>query len=269
VTSGLTALEVDAEAEFEALKKQYAGDIEKFLQSMSSQFDLTFDREVIERILDLSPPGLDEVMALTRVTALLASGSYDVLVVDSASTGHLIRLLELPEIIDQWLKVFFDLFLKYQQIFRLTKFSQELVTLSKNLKRLKQLLSNPATAALYAVSIPTDMAYEETRDLLTACKRLGISVARLFLNLSTPPSDCGLCSALYRGESLVRDKFQQSFPGKDFTLVYRRGETRGLRRLGELGQALYEGAGVESRVYAIGRQHEKPASSGFRTSPGR
>ena len=269
VISGLTAMEVDAEEEFEALKTQYAGDIGKFLESMSSQFDLTFDREVIERILDLSPPGLDEVMALTRVTALLASGNYDVLVLDSASTGHLIRLLELPEIIDQWLKIFFDLFLKYQQIFRLTKFSQELVTLSKNLKRLKQSLSNPATAALYAVSIPTDMAYEETRDLLAACKRLGIGVARLFLNLFTPPSDCGLCSALYRRESLVRDKFQQSLPGKDFTLVYRCGETRGLRRLGELGQALYQSADVESRVYAHWRQPGKPASPGLGTIPGR
>jgi arsenite-transporting ATPase len=269
VISGLTAMEVDAEEEFEALKTQYAGDIGKFLESMSSQFDLTFDREVIERILDLSPPGLDEVMALTRVTALLASGNYDVLVLDSASTGHLIRLLELPEIIDQWLKIFFDLFLKYQQIFRLTKFSQELVTVSKNLKRLKQSLNDPATAALYAVSIPTDMAYEETRDLLAACKRLGIGVARLFLNLFTPPSDCGLCSALYRRESLVRDKFQQSLPGNDFTLVYRCGETRGLRRLGELGQALYQSADVESRVYAHWRQHGKPASPGLGTIPGR
>jgi arsenite-transporting ATPase len=249
VISGLTAIEIDSEAEFEGLKKQYAGDIEKFLESVSSTFELTFDREVLERILDLSPPGLDEVMALTRVMALLASGSYDVLVLDSASTGHLIRLLELPEIIDQWLKVFFDLFLKYQQIFRVTKFSQELVTMSKNLKRLRELLSNPARAALYAVSIPTDMALEETRDLVAACERLRISVAGLFLNLVTPRSDCHLCSALYRRESLVRHKFHQSLSGRNVTVVYRRGEIRGLRRLGELGKALYQGTRVESRAY--------------------
>jgi len=249
VIPGLTAIEVDSEAEFEALKKQYAGDVEKFLQSLSREFDLTFDREVLERILDLSPPGLDEVMALTRVMALLASGRYDVLVLDSASTGHLIRLLELPEIIDQWLKVFFDLFLKYQQIFRLTKFSQELVTLSKNLKRLRELLSNPARAALYAVSIPTDMALEETRDLVAACKRLRISVPGLFLNLVTPLNDCDLCSALYRRESLVRNKFQQILSGRNVTVVYRRGEIRGLRWLGELGKALYQGTRAESSAY--------------------
>jgi arsenite-transporting ATPase len=249
VFPGLTAIEIDAEAEFQALKRQYAGDIERFLQSVSSAYDLTFDREVLERILDLSPPGLDEVTGLTRVMALLASGSYDVLVLDSAPTGHLIRLLELPEIIDQWLKVFFDLFLKYQQIFRLTNFAQELVTMSRNLKRLRRLLSNPARTVLYAVSIPTDMAFEETLDLVAACKRLGISVSGLFLNLATPPGDCVMCSALCRRESLVRRKFQRLLSGRDVTVVYRRGEPRGLRRLGELGQALYQRSRAESSAY--------------------
>ena len=207
-------------------------------------------------------------MALTRVTALLASGKYDALVLDSASTGHLIRLLELPEIMDQWLKIFFDLFLKYQQIFRLTKFSQDLVTLSKNLKGLRHLLNDPAKAALYAVSIPTNMALEETRDLVTACERLHISVPGLFLNLLTPSGHCGLCSALFRRESLVREKFHLSLPTKPLTVIYRQGEIRGLHRLAELGRALYQDTGAESREYVIGRQHAKPASPGFRTSVG-
>jgi arsenite-transporting ATPase len=250
VFPGVEAMEIDAESEFQALKEQYAGDIQKFLESISSNFDLTFDREVLERILDLSPPGLDEVMGLTQVMALLASGGYDVLVLDSAATGHMIRLLELPGIVDQWLKAFFDLFLKYPQIFRLTKFSQELVSISKNLKRFRRLLNDPARSAIYAVSIPTDMALEEIRDLMAACVRLGVSVAGLFLNLATPPSDCVLCSALYRRESLVRRKFQQCLQGREMTVVYRWGEIRGFHRLAELGQALYQPSRVESRVYA-------------------
>ena len=247
VAPGLTALEIDSEAEFEALKQQYAGDIEKFLESISSNFDLAFDREVLERTLDLSPPGLDEVMGLTRVMALLASGEFDVLVLDSAATGHLIRLLELPEIIDQWLKAFFDLFLKYQQIFRLSGFSQELVLMSKNLKKLRKLLNNPAQSALYAVSIPTDMAFEETRDLLTACGRLGINVPGIFLNLVTPPSDCLLCSPMNHRESVIYGKFKQSFQG-EVGVIYRRGEIRGLRWLAKLGEALYKCKHAEAGV---------------------
>jgi arsenite-transporting ATPase len=249
VVSGLSAMEIDSQAEFESLKKQYAEDIEKFLGSVSRNFDLTFDREVLERTLDLSPPGLDEVMGLTRVMALLASGDYDTMVLDSAATGHLIRLLELPETVDQWLKAFFDLFLKYPQVFRFTKFTQRLVEISKNLKRLRGLLGDPDRSAVYAVSIPTEMAFEETRDLLDACNRLGIGVAGLFLNLVTPPSECELCSALCRREARVGDKIRQTFSGKEVTVVYRRGEIRGLGRLAELGEALYLGTEVRSRVY--------------------
>jgi arsenite-transporting ATPase len=94
------------------------------------------------------------------------------------------------------------------------------------------------------------MALEETRDLVAACVRLGVSVAGLFLNLATPPSDCVLCSALYRRESLVRRKFQQCLQGREMTVVYRWGEIRGFHRLAELGQALYQPSRVESRVYA-------------------
>ena len=248
--SGLRAMEIDSQAEFEALKKHYAADIESFLRSVSHEFDFVFDREVLERTLDLSPPGLDEVMGLTRVMELLATGDYDMLVLDSAATGHLIRLLELPGIIDQWLRVFFAVLLKYQQVFRLTRFSQELVAVSKNLKKLRTLMNNPTETCLYAVSIPTDMAYEETRDVVAACQRLGIGVAGLFLNLVTPPSECPMCSALQRRESAVRDEFRRTLADDRMTVVYRHGDLRGLERLSELGETLYQRAHVASRAYA-------------------
>jgi arsenite-transporting ATPase len=124
-----------------------------------------------------------------------------------------------------------------------------LVTISKNLKKLRALLSHPARTALYAVSIPTDMAFEETRDLVTACEHLRISVAGLFLNLVTPPSDCELCSALYRRESLQRKKFERCFSPREVTVVYRGGEIRGLRRLEDLGMGLWQSARVEARAY--------------------
>ena len=237
---GLTAMEIDARAEFITLKNQYAEELEKFLSSISPNLDLTFDRDVMERVMDLSPPGLDEVMALTLVMELLAGDQYHVFILDAAPTGHLIRLLETPELIDQWLKVFFDLFLKYKRIFRLPKISRRMVRMSKDLKRLQKLLRDPARSALFTVTIPTEMAFEETKDLLGACRRIGIHTPVLFLNLATPDSKCSLCSALYRRESLVKKKLQQAFPEIHQTMINHRGEPRGLERLGELGQAMYD-----------------------------
>jgi len=236
----LTAMEIDAQAEFDSLKVQYQKELGRFLKSVLPNLDFTFDREVIERILDLSPPGLDEVMALTRIMEFLAQGSYSIFILDSAPTGHLIRFLELPELVDQWLKVFFDLFLKYKRVFRLPQISQRLVQMSKDLKLLRNLLSDPSRSALFAVSILTEMAFQETKDLLAACERMGVNVPVLFLNLATPETECSLCSALHRRESQVKDKFQQTFSDKHQTLIYRQSEPRGLKRLGELGKALYQ-----------------------------
>ncbi len=240
ICPGLTALEIDAEAEFNALKKLYADELKSFLQSFLPGLDLAFDREAMEKILDLAPPGLDEVIALTKVMEFLEQGRYQTLVLDSAPTGHLIRLLEMPDLIDRWLKVFFGLFLKYRPIFRLPQVAQRLVEVSKHLKRWRILLPDSDRCALHAVTILTEMAFEETKDLLAACQRMQLQVPVLFLNLATPPSDCPLCATVRRRERAVLEKFRETFPDTRQVLVYRHGEPRGLEGLHTLAQALYE-----------------------------
>ncbi|RJQ64283.1 MAG: hypothetical protein C4530_02155, partial [Desulfobacteraceae bacterium] len=217
---GLTAMEIDAQAEFDGLKKKYAAELERFLAALSPDLDLTFDREVMERVMDLSPPGLDEVMAFTLVMGFLTKDRYQVFVLDSAPTGHLIRLLETPELIQQWLKMFFNLFLKYKRVFRLPGISEQMIRISKDLKCLRALLKDSDRSALYAVTILTEMAFQETADLVEACRRMGINVPALFLNLATPDSECSLCSALCRNEGQIREKFERTFPGKPQVLVH-------------------------------------------------
>jgi arsenite/tail-anchored protein-transporting ATPase len=239
---GVWAMEVDAEAEFVALKQRYLAEVEGFFDALLGRagLDLEFDHEVIQRLLDLSPPGLDEVMALLRVVALFETGEYDLFVLDTAPTGHLIRLLETPELIDRWLKAVFGLFLKYRQVFRLPKIVDYLVGLSKQLKILRALLADPLQTQLYAVSILTEMALAETRDLVTACQAAQVHVPVLFLNLATPPGDCPLCRSAAAVEAGVRQQFAQRWPGLSQTVVYRCSEPNSLARLTELGHALYQ-----------------------------
>jgi arsenite/tail-anchored protein-transporting ATPase len=248
--SGLTAMEIDAGAEFEKLKLRYAEDLQHFLETVSRGFDLTYDRVVLERMLDLAPPGLDEVMALNRILDFLAQDSYDLFVLDCASTGHLIRLLELPDLINEWLKAFFNLFLKYEHILQMPGFVEELVDISRNLKKMQKLFQNPAVSALYAVSIPTKMAIEETKDLVMACDRLGITVPLILLNLLTPPCDCSLCTGLRRRESAVAKEFLKVFPNKQQIQVFRQPKIGGLEQLEKLGQSLYKPARQEMVVCA-------------------
>ena len=236
---GLWAMEMNATADFAALKKQYRKELAQFLTQLMPNLDLTFDRDVMERLMDLSPPGIDELMALTQVMDFLTPEGYDILVLDAAPTGHLIRLLELPEIIEGWLKAVFGIFLKYRNIFRLPGISERLVQLSKDLKRLRAILRDPSRACLYSVSILTEMSFAETGDLLAACKRLTIPVPGLFLNLATPAGSDPLCTALCARESQLRERFAAAFPDTPQAQVYRQSAPRGVANLTALGECLF------------------------------
>jgi len=244
-TPGLWAMEMDATADFVALKNQYGKELAQFLSQLMPNLDLTFDREVMERIMDLSPPGIDELMALAAVMDFLTLEGFDLLILDAAPTGHLIRLLELPEIIEGWLKAFFSLFLKYRNIFRLPGISERLIRLSKDLKRLRTILRDPSRAALYAVSILTEMSFAETKDLVAACGRLEITVPALLLNMATPEGPDPLCASLFRRESVVREKFALAFPGIDRTVVFLQSDSRGIENLEALGQLLYQSTDMD------------------------
>ncbi len=246
----LTALEVDAEAEFSALKRLYSVELQSFLHSVLGGAEMAFDKEAMERLLDLAPPGLDEVMALTRAMELIDQGGYETLVLDCAPTGHLLRLLEMPNLIDLWLKAFFEVFLKYRSALRLPKVERRLVQLSKQLKWWRALVTDPKRCALSAVTIPTVLALEETNDLIKACERMDLPVSLLFVNLATPPSACPLCQALRRRESAVIENLHETFPSLPQVLIHRCGEPRGLEALKAFAHALYEAPALLHPDYA-------------------
>ena len=248
VLPGLTALEIDSQAEFRALRRLHASEIKTLFASTTSsnQFSWQFDREVLQRILDLAPPGLDEIMALTRAVELRERGSYDTLILDAAPTGHLLRLLELPDQIQDWLKVLFSLFLKHKISPRLPKLSAFLVTLSQRLKRLQAILADSRKGRLYVVTILTEMALQNSSDLVAACGHIGIHVPHIFINMVTPPSDhCPLCQARNHAERKVREHLEQTLTGYSQSIVYHCTEPRGLEPLAQFGRVLYESPGVK------------------------
>ncbi len=244
VAAGLSVIELDAQAEYARLKKNYADELTGIFGRNNGQagMELAFDREVMDRILDVAPAGLDEMLALTRIVDLMDRRQYDLFVLDTAPTGHLLRFLEMPELIENWLKTFFGLFLKYRDVFWLPGITQTMVDLSKKLKAFRRLLIDARQAALVAVAIPTEMAFVETQHLIAACQRLGTAVPVLLVNLLAPASSCPTCSALNRAQQALVSRYHQAHTQQHVSEVFRQVEPHGIGRLGALGLALYGGA---------------------------
>jgi len=240
ILPGLDAQEINAEAAFDEVRRAYRKELEAFLSDALPNLDITFDREVMEHLLDMAPPGLDEIMALTAVMEHIDKGCYNLIIMDSAPSGHLIRLLDLPKLIGDWLKLFFTLLLKYRRVMRLPQLSERLVKLSREIKALRKLLVDAKRTALCAVTIPTSLALDKTAEMVENLHRIGVSVNYLFINQITPISTCALCSAINQREMLQITQAGSRFPGLAQTRIYRQTDPGGLAGLSRLGAELYK-----------------------------
>ncbi len=82
--------------------------------------------------MDLAPPGIDELFGVLSVVE--PAPPIDVIVVDTAPTGHALRLLEMPEAAREWMQVLLRVLLKYRSLVRPGQLAAELVEISKSIR---------------------------------------------------------------------------------------------------------------------------------------
>jgi arsenite-transporting ATPase len=194
----LRARELDADRALAAARERYRSAVDQLFDTLrgGANLDPAFDRAVVQDLIALAPPGIDELFALVAVTdALTKDDAGDVpatVVLDTAPTGHALRLLALPAAAREWIQALLSVLLKYRQVVGLGQLAEELVKMSKQLRGLEALLRDPARTAFVAVTRPADLPRRETARLLDELEDLGIPVAGLLVNAMTPPG-CARC----------------------------------------------------------------------------
>ena len=84
---GVVAQTVDSAGEWEQWRESFQQEIRA--SRHSSGLDLAFDSQVLEHLLDVSPPGLDEIIAITKIlpNCLAEPGAKVVMVLGHTSCG--------------------------------------------------------------------------------------------------------------------------------------------------------------------------------------
>jgi len=194
---GLFALEMEAIEFVEELKQKYVAEInEVFDAFLPGSFDAPFDRRVMEELVSLTPPGLDELMALMKIMDFMEEGAFDRYVLDLAPTGHALRFLEMPGLVRRWFITFFKLLLKYQGVMRLTRVAELLLEKSKQLRQVQQLLTDAERCQFIAVTIPEAMAVLETGRLLRRLAELSVACQQVVVNMVVPATECAFCTTV-------------------------------------------------------------------------
>jgi len=240
----LLALEMDAGRRLEDFKRQH-GDVLKIIADRGTYFD----QEDIANFFDLSLPGLDELMAVIEVADIVREGQYDLVILDTAPTGHTLRLLALPQLMEDWIRVL-DLMLgKHRYMatvigrrrYRPDETDAFLEHMSADLGRLRALLSDANATEFVPVTIPEAMSIEEMARLLEALANLRLRVRTVVVNRVISRRECPFCEARRRGQERHLEEIEHRFSAWDLVLVpLLPQEVRGQETLGRYAQAMLD-----------------------------
>ena len=237
----LYAFELNPARLLEDLKNEYRKDIEKvFDKFLGGGIDIKFDREVMEELFMVAPPGLDEIMALKKIVDLAEANEFDLYVLDNAATGHLIRFLELPNIVRDWLKTIFRLLLKYKGVVKLTKSAERMLELSKSVRKIQEILTDSKRCEFVVVTIPEAMGVLEMDDLLLTLRKLKIPCHHIAINMVIPPTECNFCLSKRKEQQGYIKQVSTGFTGYTLALIpLFPHEIRGIDNLTKLSEIMY------------------------------
>jgi len=240
--NNLYALEIDAAQMLEDFKQEYRDDIHEAFRRFlgGSGVDIVFDREIIEKLVDVIPPGVQELMSLRRIMNLRKEGEYDIYVMDSAASGHLIRFLELPHIIRDWLKAIFRMLMKYRGMVKLHRATERLLDLSRDIRNILNTLANPRETEFVMIAIPEEMGVAEMGDLSSSITNLKIPSTHAIINMIMPPTECAFCAAKRQNQQKYIGEIVERLGGQTIIPIpLLPHDTRGLEHLSQLAEIMY------------------------------
>jgi len=195
---GLFAMEMDANRLLEELKVEYRESIdEAFASFLKGGVDIPYDRAIMQELINSTPPGIDELMALMKIMDFIEAREFDRFILDMAPTGHALRFLELPDIAREWFKTAFRLIIKYRGVagVRLNKTAETLLRRSRQLRLVEGVLRDPKRCQFICVTIPEAMSVAETKRLVERLDRLRVACGDVIVNMVVSSSKCRFCAA--------------------------------------------------------------------------
>src|SRR5215211_4791014 len=250
----LFAREMDAAAALDDFKQKHRA----VLAEIADRGTI-LDEADINDLLDLSLPGMDEVMALFELSEVERAGEFARVVVDTAPSGHTSRMLRLPDVFRRWVGALDVMSEKHR--YMVAHFARRgrvredevdlfLRDLAARVEAVRATLYDPARARFVLVTTPEAMAFEETARYLASLRAEGAPVTDLVVNRVEREHDaCPFCRARARMQSHWLDEITREFK----TLRQRRvplfpSEVRGIKALRGFAGVLWRGSGGSPAV---------------------
>ncbi|MFW9895810.1 MAG: ArsA family ATPase [Candidatus Thorarchaeota archaeon] len=252
----LTALEINPKANISEFRNlTNVNPIEEM--GMSGLMDSLPIFGDMEEITSMTPPGIDEALAFGKILEFVETEhDYDLVIFDTAPTGHTLRFLSLPETLSGWIGKLIKMRLKIGNMFGVVKrlFTREEKTEDNSLEVLEKLnnaimnaredLTNPIRNSFIIVMISEEMAITETGRLLNELVKQNIPVSTIIINqlYQDPIELCEFCKARRNMQqanlSKIRKVFHDRLNKNLIEVPLFKEEIREYQKLKEMGEYL-------------------------------
>jgi len=187
IAPSLYALEIDATTE----SARYVAGVKTHIAQLFGHAILKEANRQID--LAATMPGAEEMALFDRMGSLIRGedSRFDLIVFDTAPTGHTLRLIRMPELMEAWIKALSRSRRAMLGIDQDDKTDPIMVTLGERLEKLRLLrarLISGRTTAFVLVLIPERLPIEETSRALEQLDEAGVRVKTLIVNRVLPES---------------------------------------------------------------------------------
>ena len=255
VAPSLDAVELDAPRAFARWLKEHRRPLGEILEHGT-----WLDREDVDALLGLSIPGVDELMGILEIDRLAhrqrqggraRRADYDVIVVDTAPTGHTLRLLAAPETVAAAAEVLGELQQQHrlirEQLARVGRpeaADHLIAALASQAREAAERLRDPGRTRFAWVTLPEVLSVAEAGSGIAALERAGIHVREIVVNRVLPNAGaCPVCDRRRADEraaiAAIRGRLAR---GRALTIVAASvKEPRGLKALASLAPSRAQG----------------------------
>jgi arsenite-transporting ATPase len=192
---------IDTREKWRQFRESIGEEIERAVNALTPKgMTVAYDTDAMRKLVEIAPPGADELFAINRIADLIADDSQRAIVVDTAPTGHFLRLIDLPKTATEWLKEFMRILLHYRELIPPGSLAEELIRASRALHALEDTLHSDRCGVI-VVTRPERIVIAESKRLIRALGDRGIRVSRVIANYVSPENECS-CDRQMRGYEL-------------------------------------------------------------------
>lgn len=248
IAENLEAVEIDPEVAMQEYQAQ---------MEQQKAMNPGMDMGMLQDQMDMASmaPGIDETAAFDKFMQYMVTDEYDIIVFDTAPTGHTLRLLSFPEMMDSWVGKMIKI---RRQVGSMAKAFKNIMPFmgdeeeedralddmeetKKRIREARGVMADPERTSFKTVIIPEEMSIYESERAMEALAKYNITADGVIVNQIQPEeADCEFCAARRKIQEQRLKTIQEKFGNQLIAQIpLQAEEVKGMEKLTHIAEILY------------------------------